>query len=195
MELTQRRRATTVVAGLAALAMVSALSLRNSQAVFTATTANDGNSFATGTVVLSNSGAAGGTLSVANMRPGSFIDRCVDVTYTGTLATDPITVAVTGDGGLLASALTLEVREGAPDSTCATLLPGDGTVLGTTGPLGSGRTLTGAWAMAKDGGTQQRAYRFRVELPLSADNTVMGQSTSVDVSWSVATPSTAEDLS
>ncbi|MFP5309710.1 MAG: hypothetical protein ACLGIR_09050 [Actinomycetes bacterium] len=198
MELTPaRRRTTTLLAGLAALAMVGALSIRTSQAVFTATTANAGNSFETGTVALTNSGAAGGTLSVANMRPGSFLERCITLTYTGTLETTPVSVAVTAPAGspALADALQVTVREAAMGSTCASTAVGGGTALGSA-LLASGPSFTGNGGFAKGAPGQTRAYTFRVELPVSADNSVMGQTVSgVDISWNVATPSTTEDLS
>ena len=53
---------------------------------FSATTANSGNSIATGTVALQDNDAGSVLYDVTNAKPGDTVDTCIQVTYTGSLA-------------------------------------------------------------------------------------------------------------
>lgn len=53
---------------------------------FSSTTANSGNSFTAGTVVISDNDAGGSLLSLSNAKPGDSATGCIKITYTGTLA-------------------------------------------------------------------------------------------------------------
>lgn len=55
---------------------------------FSSTTANDNNSFAAGTVAISDNDAGGFLYQVTNQKPGVDTDRCINVTYTGSLDSD-----------------------------------------------------------------------------------------------------------
>lgn len=69
-----------VVGGTAAIAGAGVF------AAFTATTTNTGNSIASGTVVLNNNNPLGSALyTVTNGGPGSSTQRCIRITYAGTL--------------------------------------------------------------------------------------------------------------
>ena len=52
---------------------------------FSATTVNPGNTFAAGTVVISDNDANAAMYSIANATPTVAVTRCIRVTYTGTL--------------------------------------------------------------------------------------------------------------
>ncbi len=54
-------------------------------AAFTATTDNTGNSIASGTVTISDNDASTALYALTNMGPGSTTQRCMKVTYTGSL--------------------------------------------------------------------------------------------------------------
>lgn len=55
---------------------------------FSSTTANDNNTFAAGTVAISDNDAGGFLYSVTNQKPGFNTDKCIKVTYTGSLDSD-----------------------------------------------------------------------------------------------------------
>jgi Camelysin metallo-endopeptidase len=52
---------------------------------FSSTTSNTGNSFAAGTVYLSDNDAGSAMYSVSNQKPGDTLTKCIKVTYTGSL--------------------------------------------------------------------------------------------------------------
>lgn len=79
-------------------------------AVFSATTDNTGNSFAAGTVAISDNDAGAAMLSLANAKPADSDSACIRISYTGTLNS---TVRLYGTvSGSLASYLTLTVTRG-----------------------------------------------------------------------------------
>ena len=83
-----RRRRRPWVALLAIVGVIgsSAMVWQASNAAFTATT-NDGvNSFAAGTVALSDNDLGTALFSATNLKPGSTGQACIRVTYSGTLA-------------------------------------------------------------------------------------------------------------
>ncbi len=57
-------------------------------AAFSSTTANSGNSFSAGTVVISDNDSGSSLYNVANGKPGSTVTSCIRVTYSGTLDSD-----------------------------------------------------------------------------------------------------------
>jgi predicted ribosomally synthesized peptide with SipW-like signal peptide len=67
---------------------------------FSATTQNSGNSFASGTVILSDDDAGGAMLALANAKPGDSDTACIIVTYTGTLPANVRLYGTTGGTGL-----------------------------------------------------------------------------------------------
>ena len=52
---------------------------------FSSTTSNSGNSFAAGTVYISDNDSGSAMYSVSNQKPGDSVQKCIKVTYTGTL--------------------------------------------------------------------------------------------------------------
>ena len=67
------------VGAAASVAVVGAFS------AFSATTANTGNSISTGTVALEDNDAGSVLYNVTNTKPGDTVERCIRVTYTGSL--------------------------------------------------------------------------------------------------------------
>jgi hypothetical protein len=79
-------------------------------AVFTATTSNTGNSFAAGTVAISDNDSSTAMLALTNAKPTDSDTACIKLTYTGTLNS---TVRLYGTvTGTLPSYLTLTVTRG-----------------------------------------------------------------------------------
>jgi hypothetical protein len=79
-------RATIRLASIAAaLVLLTVLTVTRSKAAFTATTSNTGDSFATGSVVLTDDDAGSTLFSATGMSPSNPIVECIEVTYAGSL--------------------------------------------------------------------------------------------------------------
>ena len=69
----------------AVLATVTAIAGFATFSAFTSTTSNSGNSFAAGTVYISDNDSGSAMYSVSNQKPGDSVQKCIKVTYTGTM--------------------------------------------------------------------------------------------------------------
>jgi hypothetical protein len=177
---------------LLALALVSMLVLRTSAAAFTATTDNEGNAFRTGAIDLADD-RVGALFDVSGMVPGDAVVRCITVTYTGSV--DPGTLsqvrvysgATEDDTDGLASALTLQVEEGAgaTDAACTGFTTPS---VVTTGAFSAFLARVdhadgvGSWVPAATGA--QRSYRITAALPANAPDSTQGSAlTGVSFVW------------
>lgn len=173
------RRLSLTVAVLALLVGVLGVS---SLAVFTDTESVDSNVFGVGTVDL----VAAPTTAVFNapaMAPGDEVVAPLDITNGGTLALRYAATSTTSED-VLAAALDLTVKVGV--TTCdAANFSADGTVLYGPNDLGSTGTtaIFGSIAQGADAGDRTLAPAaseelcIRVALPLSADNSSQGATT------------------
>ncbi|MEA2255025.1 MAG: spore coat-associated protein [Solirubrobacteraceae bacterium] len=150
-----------------------------SGANFTASAANAGNVFATGTLSIANTPGTA-VINASGMKPGDDNTGTVDIQNTGTLSGDfkLATANPTGSTALL-NQLDLAVADcgvwsGSTAPTCATTTSVYG---GKVGALAT--AALGAYA----GGVKHR-YRFTVTLPSSTDDTFQGKSAQVDFAWS-----------
>ena len=55
---------------------------------FSSATENPGNNFDAGTVYISDNDAGSALYNVTNRKPGDFVEKCIKVTYSGSLASD-----------------------------------------------------------------------------------------------------------
>lgn len=79
-------------------------------AAFTATTTNTGNSITSGTVAIGSSGTGAALYTLPNQGPGSTTQRCMRVTYTGSL---PATVKLYRGGTVTnGTAFNLQIERG-----------------------------------------------------------------------------------
>lgn len=196
------------IAGAAAGAvLVSGIVLQVSSAAFTGETTNSNNSWAAGTVALTNDlGATAMYASQANIVPGYSETRCIEVTYTGSVvpaqavalgATVTSTGVPVSDDGL-ADDLQVAVQIGPAASRCndtdtgfvdvATgLLPQTGTsVYATAGlnafPAVATPSSTG-WTPGAAG--DMRPFLFTVTLPdATTPNDAQGDSADALFTWS-----------
>ena len=150
-----------------------------SGANFTASAANPGNAFSTGTLVIANSPNTA-LLTMSGMKPGATSSSTVDITNTGSLAGDFVlkTANPTGSSALLGQ-MQLTVLDcgawtaSAPDCVTGTTSKYTGTVSGLTS------AALGNYA----GGIKHR-YKFTATLPASTDDTFQGLTAGVDFAWS-----------
>jgi len=151
-----------------------------SGANFTASAANPGNAFSTGTLVIANSPSTA-ILSASGLKPGDSPSATVDITNTGSLAGDFVlkTSNAGGANPTLLGQLQLVVLDcgawtnSAPD--CST-----GTTQKYSGPISG---LTNAALGNYAGGIKHR-YKFTATLPGDTDDTWQGKSATVQFDWS-----------
>ena len=175
------RRAT---AALVAFAVLGAgwLIWDASQAAFTRSTANNGNSWTAGQVTLNND-AATAMFTASGLVPGSTDSRCITVTYTGNVAAG-VKLYATNYTGTLGQYLNLTVEMGTGGSfgSCTGFSP-TGTVY--TGTLDGFRTAAtnytnGVGAVAASNGTA-RVYKFTYTL--QNDDAAAGLTSTCGFTW------------
>lgn len=187
--------------GLVALAIALGILLSGvmvltaSRAAFTSQTDNSGNSFAAGDVTLTDDDSDGAMFTVTNMAPtDSAVTACIEVTYEGSIA-DPGEVRLYSggftDSGTLGSELdmTVEVGTGGDYSDCTGFIPSS-TIFstGTLDSFDSTHTDYASGAVAWDPAStpESRTFRFTVDLPSDAANSVQGESiTGLSFVWEV----------
>ncbi|MEM1334859.1 MAG: TasA family protein [Actinomycetota bacterium] len=185
-----RRRSGAIIAGAATLSAgaVSALVFTATNAAFSDTTDNGGNSFAAGTVVLSDDDSGTALFNVSGMVPGDTETECIEVEYEGTIVgadLDSLVLYGTSSGDL-ASELDLTVQRSAAGGDCtsftsaATVYSGDLTSLGTTFAAGSAGLTPSAQ-------NEVVAYQISVTLPAATPNSAQGDTATASFTWEVTT--------
>jgi camelysin-like metallo-endopeptidase len=148
---------------------------------FSATTSNPGNSFAAGTVSLSDNDGGTALYSVSNKKPGDFAERCIKVTYTGTVGNTikAYRSAFTGGTGL-DSYIDLAITKGTGDAgDCSDFSGSTSVYSGTLNALGS--TFAGGVALTNASGqaswSQNDAVTYKVRATLQDNNAAQGLAT------------------
>jgi spore coat-associated protein N len=166
---------------LAALAVVlAAVGITvGSGANFTASAANPGNVFTTGTLLIGNSQSSA-LLNATGLKPGDTSNATIDITNTGSLAGDFVLKTANASGyTALLGQLDLTVLDcGAWTTTAPSCASGTTTVY--SGKV-SGLTSSSLGNYA--GGVKHR-YKFTATLPSSTDDTYQGKTAQVDFTWS-----------
>jgi hypothetical protein len=190
----RRSRATVfrAAAGLASLALMSALVVTTSRAAFSRTTDNSSNSFTSGNVDLtdddSNTARFSDTLEL-----GETVTHCIEVTYSGTSDPSPVKFYSGGftDTSNLADHLNVTIDEGngGDFSTCVGFTEDDAGAE-FAGTLTAFDALTGYGVSAGDwdptAGGQSKTYRIAVELDAATPSAEQGQDvTGLTFTWEV----------
>jgi predicted ribosomally synthesized peptide with SipW-like signal peptide len=97
-----RRTGFKLALTLALMAVLGGAAGLGTWSAFSSTTENTGNTFAAGTVIISDNDGGGTSpmLSFANASPGTSDTSCISVTYTGSLASSVRLFGTTGGTGL-----------------------------------------------------------------------------------------------
>lgn len=151
-------------------------------AAFSSTTANAGNSFAAGTVYISDNDSDAAMYSVSNQKPGESVTKCIKVTYTGSLASTvklyASSVAAVGQYVDLTITPGTQTSSTFPDCTGFTADSGGAVYTGTLkgfadthGSYAGGLSLSGPSAA---NWSQNNAYVYRFELTLQDNNSANG---------------------
>ncbi|MFN0284913.1 MAG: hypothetical protein ACKVZ6_23410 [Kineosporiaceae bacterium] len=184
------RRRTTVIALPLALVASSALVYQASNAAFTASTSNGSNTWSSGTVLLADDDSSSVMFQATNIKPGSTGIKCINVTYSGTLA-GQVRLYVTSPSGTLGQYLDLAIEEGTGAAGGASLSC-SGFSAGSTITAG-GETLASfatahtdfasgvsAWAPT---GVSSEARSYRVTYTLQDDNAAQNKSAAATFTW------------
>jgi len=175
------------------LIVSAALVWQASYSAFSATTVNPGNSWATGTVVLSDDDASNTAMFTATvLKPGSTGEKCILVTSSGTLAS---TVKLYATSPSTTLALNTYIDVVVTQGTGATFAGGCGSFVADagapntfTGTLAAfGTTYTtfanglGTWAPAA--GTVTKAYKVSYTVNAATPNSAQGGTAAVGFTW------------
>jgi hypothetical protein len=197
----RRRRTLRAITPLAALLVAALLIWQGSNAAFSATTDNTGDSWATGSLALTNNGGAtvySGTTAAlftqTNLKPGDTGIKCITVQSTGSL---PGTLkmyrgTISGtNSAALAAVLDITVDSVAVSSSTNVQANCTGYTGGTSGALYNGtlNAMPTTYAAASGGavaaGTQRVAYRISWTVNSAADNTVQSSSAQANLTWEI----------
>jgi hypothetical protein len=166
---------TLLVLGLAVLGVAGGY------AAFVATTDNPSNSFAAGSVAIGDNDANAAIYNVSNQLPGAFAEKCIRVTFTGTL---PSTVKLyrsgfTGGTGL-ETYIDLAITKGSGTQfDCSDFSGSTSVYAGALGALGT--SFAGGVALTDQGGSavwdQNDAVTYKVQATLQNNPSAQGLST------------------
>ena len=173
MTRTRKILLTLVIVGAAgALASVGVFS------AFSSTTSNPGNDFVAGTVTIGDNDADAASYDVSNAKPGDFEERCIKVTFSGSLASTVKLYRSGFSGGTgLDDYVDLAVTKGTGDQADCSDFSGSTSVY--SGELkdfpssyGGGLSLTNGSGSAS--WSQNDAVTYRVRAMLQDDNNAQG---------------------
>lgn len=177
------------------LAVSPLVVVTGSRAAFTGTTDNSGNSWAAGTVSLTDDDTGLVMFNAAGLKPGDVLDNCIVVTYGGNLASD-VTLYAANLTGSLGTYLDLTVEQGTgggfagtatqsgeADCTGFTAAVGPpvytGTLAGFAGTYAAFGSGFGVWAPTTTGQTQT----FRFVVTVQDNNLAQNLTAGVDFIW------------
>ena len=138
-----------------------------------------GNSFEAGTITLVDDDQGRSLVSLTDMAPGRPVERCITVSYEGTILPVEVSLAATTNGPL-AQYLSVEIEAGTGGSfgSCETFEATESLYSGTVGELSRAKPMVVAELRNQD---DEIGFRFRFEL--LDDGRAVGESTSLDFVW------------
>lgn len=184
------RGRTAVVALPLALVASSAIVFQASNAAFTASTSNGSNTWSSGTVTLTDDDSSSVMFNATGLKPGDTDTKCINVTYTGSLA-GTVRLFVTSPSGTLGSYLDLTVQEGTGATggaslsctgftSASTLSSGGATLASFTAAHTDFATGASTWAPT---GAATETKSYRITYTLQDDNAAQNQSAAATFTW------------
>jgi hypothetical protein len=173
----------------AAAALASAVVVPASFAAFTGSTANAGNTWASGSVNLTSNKATA-MFTASNIAPGYTESHCITVSTTSTIATVLSFYVTQGvNTAALADNLTLKVDAGSGGTDFANSCTGfataqtlyTGTMTGLSSTRGTAITAVDVTAPLAAAGSQQ--FMITATLPAGTPNTVQSGTAGMDFNW------------
>ncbi len=181
-------RLATWIAVPAAIVAAGVVVSTSSYAAFSSTTANEDNTWATGTVQLADDDADGALFSVTDIAPGESGQNCLTVTSTGSLPSDIRLYATDATAGGLADHLTLVIEAGTGGGfgSCDGFAPQTRLTDDTLSRFAAAHTsfADGVAVWQPSGGkTESRTIRFTWTLDESTPNDQQGASAGATFVW------------
>lgn len=185
-----------IAGALAGTALVSGMVLQVSSAAFSDTTENPANSWAAGTVALSDSRAGSAMFEAVNMVPGDGESQCIAVIYDGSVTPSEaialhaaVTESTDAAGNGLGDDLDVTVEVGPAGADCSTSAAGAGTSIYTgtlAGFHAAADPLATGWTPdAADGATDMsRPFWFTIALGDDTPNDAQGDGATAAFTWS-----------
>lgn len=181
-----------VIGSVAAVALVAAMVVRTTDAAFTDTTENAGNSWDAGTVTLTDDDAGSAMFTVTDMAPGDSNTSCIEVTYNGSITPSSAVdlyasvseTVVSGDG--LGNDLDVTVDIGGAGETCDVALTKTSVYSGTLAAFNtSSSPISTGWTPAP-GSDTTRAFEFTATLGSDTPNSAQGEGADATFTWSAS---------
>lgn len=185
----RRRGLGALVALPVALGLIgaSAVVWESSSAAFTATTSNAANSWAAGTVSLTDDDSATAMFSATGLVPAATGSKCITVTYGGSAAAAVKFYVAANTGPGLQPYLDLVIQEGSGGSfgSCTGFTPTSTLFTGTLSALVSANATyaTGLSSWAPTGAAQSRTYKVSYTLNASTPDAQQGASSTATFQW------------
>lgn len=177
-----------VLASLLVLSVLTALVGGSTVSSFTSNSSADGNTYAAGTVAVSDNDAGQALYSLTGLEPGTTTERCIKVTYEGTLAGE-VRLYTDSTLGALAPYLDLTVTPGSQTGSpafgsCTNFTPDAGGAL-FAGTLAGFASAHGNWAsgLADQGPGPATAWNagntavYRLSVSVKDDDAAANKST------------------
>ena len=161
---------------------------QSTNAAFTATTTNGSNSWASGSVSVTDDDSAVAMFNASPLAPGASASHCIQVTYGGSLPS-AIRLYASGLTGTLGPDLTLVVQQstGGSFANCTGFNTGAATTLysGTIAALAAASSsyATGVACWTASGSGDSRVLKFTWTLNPAVANSQQGASASVGFVW------------
>ena len=158
---------TRVMAIAVALLMLTILIVTRSHAAFSDTTVNPSNSFASGSVVITDDDSGTALFTASAMSPGNPVVDCIEVTYAGTLTPADVRMYGTSSGALAPFLdTTIEIGTGGVFGNCAGFTPTSTLYTGTLDNYSTTHTnwATGLAAFTAAANPTVRTFRFTVDV-------------------------------
>jgi hypothetical protein len=168
----------------------AALVWQASYSAFSATTTNPTNNWATGTVVLTDDDSSTAMFNATVLKPGSTGVKCINVTYSGTLAAN---VKLYGTGKTATNSLdtylnlTVEQGTGGNFASCAGFVVDAGapnTYTGTLAGFATAYTNFGTgFGTFSPAGAAAKVYRITYTVNAATPDTSQGSTASMGLTW------------
>jgi hypothetical protein len=191
-----RRRGRRLALTLLLLGVIGAAGGFGVYSAFTATTTNTGNSFAAGSVAISDNDSGTAMLSLANAKPGDADSSCMLVTYDGSL---PSTVRMYGSSsGGLTPYLTLTITRGTDSSpafdSCTNFTADATNYIGAGAGIvyqGSLSSFPSTWAAgvvdpttgSPESWTTSESHSFKYTITVDDNNSAQSQTANASFTW------------
>jgi hypothetical protein len=174
---------TIITAGVMAGVLASGMLVwGSSTALFNGTTVTPSNSWAAGTVSISDDDSAAAMFTTTGILPGDNGQKCITVTYTGNVSAPvKLYAAVSGTLGPYVN-LTVEQGTGGSFASCsgfAAAVTASATISGFVGTYSNYATGFGTWSPTTNGQTQV----YRVTWAMRGDNGGISKTAGLTLTW------------